>query len=256
VEDILANLCTDETLWDNMEITVAQMDYSGFEPKSFMLTLLKKGQTAGRTKAEMIGDLRDLAVLGCVRGNNLKKMKDHCTPELATFINLKTQIYGLVSKATGRDSATLGRIGIIMAQLMSEGYYAKKITKFPAGLVVPGLPAGLNLPTMGGLLPTIQDPEENMILCDAYCMYQHKFDAIINSKSIKAAPLTNTQGHRKASVDQFFRTQYESQLFSEPVRHAHASKIGLIQRVAGVTSLVPAIKPGLLALANEWRAIN
>lgn len=255
IDQILAALSTDDAVWSKLGINMSEFNYSGFEPMQFLVLVVNKGKAAGRGRVDIGHDMLALALLGCIRGNNLSKIRAHATDALKQWLTIKSQHYGLVSTADTNSSVTLSRLALVMANVLSKGYHNSEITVFPGGIRDQRLPAGLNLPVMAGLLPYLVTEAHNLILADAYQLYQFKFDRQINANKARATPADYTVAKRKVEVARYFKTQFDSNFYSDEQRTNHALAISLIQKKDDGYELVPGVIGGLTAMQTEWNAL-
>lgn len=209
----------------NMQLTLDDFQYQGFQPLVLMEILMKLSHDKKISKEEFKKDLMTMAVIGTFRGSNLEKIKKKSSAQLRDFLAYCQTSYGLQAKPQNSNATvTLARIAAMMARQVSSGYY-RQVLRLPTvvdmTVVMPGMavPRALCLSTFGSLIPQNTLPvDQKDLLIHAFCLHQYHFDRVI---APQRAP-------DSAAVMQYVLIQMRSNLYSEEDRVQHCEAVGLI----------------------------
>lgn len=228
-------------------VSVEAMQYQGFDPKALLAHIYALAREAER---DVKKDLMTMAVIGTMRGSNLKTIKGKSSAELVSFLNDMVTVYGLAGgRPASAKTVTLIRVSALMAAPIAKAIHVGNLaipTTISPTSIAPGFPAAMCIPTFGSLIPPISAtiPEVDVTLIrDAFAYHQVKFDAVINSNK-----------RERTSLDKIFKyieIQYNSQLYSEADRIKVLKAIGILKPTGGITPTIrAALKVAQDALAD------
>lgn len=250
----LEALAGDQTIFDNLLISVDKMEYQGFDPV-VLLNHLKAKAIQGNGNFRK--DVMTMAVIGTLRGSQMVKMRQKSTLELCQVLDRMVKTYGLTSETPKTNTTvTLVRVAACMARVISKGLHSGKLSIRPTvdpASVCDGFPKAMSISTFGSLIPipgvgsiTTVDSE---LMFAAYCYHQYRFDETINSKATRQKTPIET-------IRNYARVQQHSSLYPNHTRLSHCTTIGLIEKRNDIFVLVPQIATILLRAKEKWDGLE
>ncbi|AJG39334.1 nucleocapsid protein [Yichang Insect virus] len=250
---ILESLST-ETVFGGMNLDVAEMEYQGFSPDLLIRAMWELATKKGILADSFKKDLRTMAVMGLMRGSNIRAIKAKSTMEAKAQLTSWETTYGLKSgKPTSSTTVTLVRVSACLARPMSLAMYNGSLAisgAVPAEAVVPGFPKGMALSSFGSLIPgvdTIPD-EVCRTLADAFMYHQYKFDKVINSNTNRETSIAN--------IKQYTAIQMRSNLYDSNARVNHCCTINILVKDGSTYKLSPSCSTALTTAAELFRALS
>lgn len=250
----LNSLLDADILFDDLVVSVANLEYQGFDPLRLLALMRRYATTAGLNEDDHRRNVLTLATLGTMRGSSLEKIKGKSTDELKRFLVQMERIYK-VKGGTPRSNndITLIRISACFAAVMSKGLASGNLqvtTTVNPMMVAPGFPNFMCLSTFGSLLPIVHNnglnEEDARKVYRAFCWHQKLFDEIINSQNRNRTPA--------ATLEKFVNIQYSSTLYNVEQRDEHGLTVGLLIRSGARLIISATYRPALTAASELWTA--
>lgn len=247
-------LAGDQTIFENLLISVDKMEYQGFDPIVLLNHLKAKARQGDR---DFRKDVMTMAVIGTLRGSQMVKMRQKSTQEMCQVLDKMVKVYGLTSETPKTNTTvTLVRVAACMARVISRGLHTGQLsirTTVDPASVCEGYPEAMSISTFGSLIPMPGEGSisavDSELMFSAYCYHQYRFDETINSKATRHKTTIET-------IRNYARIQQHSSLYPNSVRLIHCKTVGLIEKRKNIFLLVPQVSTVLLKAKEKWDGLE